>query len=58
MGGEAHAETAGRRPACIDESTGIIDDADGGWSIHGAGGLTVYSEGRITQHVPGDTFSF
>ncbi len=40
----------------IDEFTGMIDDQpNGGWSIHGQGGVTLYQAGQVRQMKRGDT---
>ncbi len=41
----------------IDESTGMVNDADGTWRVYGAGEVTVYSGGRIQVHARGASFS-
>jgi cyanophycinase len=42
----------------IDERTGMINDADGQWTVYGAGGVTVYSAGQATVQKRRETFSF
>jgi len=42
----------------IDERTGMVTDANGGWHIHGAGEITLYRGEQIQSHVRGETFSF
>ena len=42
----------------IDERTGMINDADGQWTVYGAGGVTVYSAGQATLRKRNETFSF
>jgi cyanophycinase len=41
----------------IDESTGMVNDADGTWRVYGAGGVTVYSGGQVQVHARGASFS-
>jgi cyanophycinase len=41
----------------IDEQTGIINDAsDGGWSVYGAGAVTLYRGEQIEVHARGEQF--
>jgi cyanophycinase len=42
----------------IDERTGMINDADGKWTVHGVGGVTVYSGDQVRVHKRGEQFSF
>lgn len=40
----------------IDEETGMLDDADGGWRVYGAGEVTVYSGGQAKVYARGGSF--
>ena len=40
----------------IDESTGIINDLDGGWQVHGAGEIMLYHGDQSTGHGRGAHF--
>jgi cyanophycinase len=41
----------------IDEQTGMIDDgADGEWNVYGKGVVTLYRNGEVKGHHPGETF--
>jgi cyanophycinase len=40
----------------IDEETGMLDDADGGWRVYGAGEVTLYFTEQIQRHAPGSIF--
>jgi len=42
----------------IDERTGMANDADGKWTVYGAGGVTVYSGEQAEIKRRGETFSF
>ena len=42
----------------IDERTGMMNDMDGAWHVHGAGKITLYRGGQATGHTRGETFSF
>ena len=42
----------------IDERTGMVNDVDGAWHVHGAGEITLYRDGQIHSHARGETFSF
>jgi cyanophycinase len=42
----------------IDEFTGVMSNPDGTWQVHGAGEVTVYSDGQIQHHTSGVVFSF
>jgi cyanophycinase len=42
----------------IDERTGMINDADGQWTVYGAGGVTVYSTEQATVRKRSEAFSF
>jgi cyanophycinase len=42
----------------IDEATGMINDTDGMWQVHGAGEVTLYHGEQVEGHVRGDRFSF
>lgn len=41
----------------IDEQTGILDDASGGWTVYGAGQVTLYSGGATQSFTRGQTFT-
>jgi cyanophycinase len=41
----------------IDEHTGMINDMNGAWRVHGAGEVTLYQGGKIVTHAQGKTFS-
>lgn len=41
----------------IDERTGMINDADGRWQVHGAGEVTLYQSGQVTAYSQGKIFS-
>jgi cyanophycinase len=41
----------------IDERTGMINDVDGMWHVHGEGKVTLYQGGQINSHAQGETFS-
>ena len=38
----------------IDERTGMIDDAPGGWRVYGQGAVTLYAAGKSARHAPGE----
>ena len=40
----------------IDEETGMLNDADGGWRVYGAGEVTLYSTEQIQRHARGAVF--
>ncbi|HEY2979572.1 MAG TPA: hypothetical protein VGJ22_00195, partial [Anaerolineales bacterium] len=40
----------------IDEQTGMLSNADGSWSVSGAGAVTLYRGGRTVRHARGDSF--
>jgi cyanophycinase len=42
----------------IDESTGMLNDADGEWLVHGAGEVTLYRGGTGVRYGRGERFSF
>ena len=42
----------------IDERTGMVNDADGKWTVYGAGEVTVYSGEQAEIKRRGETFSF
>ncbi len=42
----------------IDERTGMVNDADGKWTVYGAGEVTVYSGEQAKVKRRGETFSF
>lgn len=42
----------------IDERTGMVNDAGGKWTVHGAGEVTVYSGEQAEVKKRGETFSF
>lgn len=42
----------------IDERTGMINDADGKWTVHGIGEVTVYFENQTQVKQRGERFSF
>ncbi|MBL8080530.1 MAG: Type 1 glutamine amidotransferase-like domain-containing protein [Anaerolineales bacterium] len=42
----------------IDERTGMVNDADGKWTVYGAGEVTVYSGEQAKAKRRGETFSF
>ena len=42
----------------LDEQTGMINDTDGTWQVHGAGNVTLYHAGKISVYARGETFSF
>jgi cyanophycinase-like exopeptidase len=42
----------------IDERSGMINDAEGSWTVYGAGGVTLYSAGQAVVKKRGETFSF
>jgi cyanophycinase len=42
----------------IDEQTGMINDKDERWQVHGAGEVTLYQSGRVTAYSQGKMFSF
>lgn len=41
----------------IDEQTGILDDLDGQWTVHGPGRVTIYEGGAPRLYSSGETFS-
>ena len=41
----------------IDESTGMIDDGAGTWTVHGGGSVTLYRNQEVETYEPGKTFS-
>ncbi|NOT04266.1 MAG: type 1 glutamine amidotransferase-like domain-containing protein [Anaerolineales bacterium] len=41
----------------IDEQTGMLNDTDGTWQVHGAGNVTLYHDGKINGYTRGETFS-
>ena len=41
----------------IDEQTGMLNEADGMWSVHGAGSVTLYHAGKISVYARDATFS-
>jgi cyanophycinase len=41
----------------IDEQTGMINDMDGVWQVHGAGDITLYHNGKINAYARGGMFS-
>jgi cyanophycinase-like exopeptidase len=41
----------------IDESTGMVNDVDGAWHVHGSGKVTLYQGGQIQSHSQGEMFS-
>ena len=41
----------------IDEETGMLDDAAGTWTVHGAGNVTLYQDRQVETHPSGKTFS-
>jgi len=42
----------------IDEQTGMLNDGENNsWNVYGAGGVTVYREGRVEMYKAGKTFS-
>ncbi|MBI5962154.1 MAG: Type 1 glutamine amidotransferase-like domain-containing protein [Chloroflexi bacterium] len=41
----------------IDEQTGMINDRDGMWSIHGAGNVTLYRMGKTVVYMQGESLS-
>ena len=41
----------------IDEQTGMLNEADGTWQVHGAGSVTLYHAGKISVYTRGETFS-
>jgi cyanophycinase len=41
----------------IDEYTGMLNDADGKWMVHGMGGVTVYTGDQARVHKSGELFS-
>jgi cyanophycinase len=42
----------------IDERTGMINDADGKWAVHGIGGVTVYDGDQAQVYKRGEQFTF
>jgi cyanophycinase len=42
----------------IDERTGMVNDADGSWTVYGAGEVTVYGGGQVQVRKRGERFSF
>lgn len=40
----------------IDERTGMINDADGEWEVHGGGGVTLYRGGSTVRYGRGEAF--
>lgn len=42
----------------IDESTGMLNDADGTWRVYGAGEITLYQGKHIQRHAREGAFSF
>lgn len=42
----------------IDERTGMVSDADGAWTVYGAGEVTVYAGEQIQVRKRGERFSF
>jgi hypothetical protein len=41
----------------IDERTGMIQNTDGRWEVHGGGGVTLYRGGSTIHHGRGENFS-
>ena len=41
----------------LDEQTGMLNDADGTWQVHGAGNVTLYYAGKMSVYARGETFS-
>jgi cyanophycinase len=41
----------------IDEQTGMLDNQDNSWNVHGRGNVTIYRKNRIEIHRVGSTFS-
>jgi cyanophycinase len=41
----------------IDEQTGLLSNADGSWSVSGAGVVTLYRGGQTSRHARGDSFN-
>jgi cyanophycinase len=41
----------------IDERTGMIDDGPPGWTVHGAGNVTLYRNGQIEVYESGKSFA-
>ena len=41
----------------IDEGTGMIDDGAGGWTVHGAGSVTLYRNQELEIYEAGNVFS-
>lgn len=41
----------------IDESTGMLDDGAGTWTVHGAGDVTLYRNQEVEIYVTGKSFS-
>jgi cyanophycinase len=42
----------------IDERTGMVNDMNGAWYVHGAGEITLYQGGKTHSHARGEAFSF
>src|SRR6185295_5996184 len=42
----------------IDESTGMLSDADGTWRVYGPGEVTIYDRKQVHAHPAGSVFSF
>jgi cyanophycinase len=42
----------------IDEGTGMVNDMDGLWRVHGAGEVTLYLGAQVESHSRGGVFSF
>jgi len=42
----------------IDEHTGMLNDLDGRWQVHGAGQITLYRSGQVIHHARDELFSF
>jgi len=40
----------------IDEQTGMLNDSDEIWHVHGAGNVTLYHNGKINDYTQGETF--
>jgi cyanophycinase len=41
----------------IDEQTGMLNDVDNVWQVHGAGDVTLYRNGKTSGYPRGETFS-
>jgi cyanophycinase len=42
----------------VDERTGMVSGADGGWQVYGAGEVTLYRAGSAVRYGRGERFSF